>query len=85
MIITPDNPSLTFALLKNGVNIRAKTMDDDPYNMKSKNRRNRLAWTKTLASGRTIMQITARSNTYMKYTENHDSLERNIMIKQSDM
>lgn len=66
----------TFALLKNGVNMKPNMMEDEPYRMNKRNRRKRLAFWNTVASGSRMMQMMDSSSTYTAYTENQDSLQR---------
>lgn len=60
--------------MKNGVNMKPNMMEEEPYKMNKRNRRKRLAFWKTVASGSSMMQITDSSSTYMAYTVNHDNL-----------
>ena len=65
---------LTLDLFKNGVSKRANDIDERPYNTNKMNSKNRLALTKTLDKGKTMMQIIARTNTYTPYMKVHDNL-----------
>lgn len=81
---SPILQEFTLALLKKGVNIKPNMMEEEPYKMNKRNRRKRLAFWNTLASGSRMIQTKDSSRTYMAYTVNHDNLHQSHQDIRSD-